>query len=152
MLKQNPLAKIVLPLFAFFLLASLGAAPAQAQDKSLYERLGGYDALTKVVDEFITQLGKDKQLSRFLVGLSDDSKKKLRQHVVDQFCQATGGPCIYIGREMKTVHTGLKITESDWEIAAKALVSALDKYKVGQKEKDEVVAFVTGLKKDIVGQ
>ncbi len=152
MLKQNPLAKLILPLFAFFLIASWSATSAQAQEKSLYERLGGYDALTKVVDEFITQLGKDKQLSRFLVGLSDDSKKKLRQHVVDQFCQATGGPCIYTGREMKTVHTGLKITESDWEIAAKALVAALDKYKVGQKEKDEVVAFVTGLKKDIVGQ
>jgi len=152
MLKQNPLAKLILPLFAFFLIATLSAMSAQAQEKSLYERLGGYDALTKVVDEFISQLGKDKQLSRFLVGLSDDSKKKLRQHVVDQFCQVTGGPCIYIGREMKTVHTGLKITESDWEIAAKALVAALDKYKVGQKEKDEVVAFVTGLKKDIVGQ
>ena len=152
MLKQNPLVKLILPLFAFFLIATWSATSVQAQEKSLYERLGGYDALTKVVDEFITQLGKDKQLSRFLVGLSNDSKKKLRQHVVDQFCQVTGGPCVYIGREMKTVHTGLKITESDWEIAAKALVSALDKYKVGQKEKDEVVAFVTGLKKDIVGQ
>ncbi len=151
MLKQRLLLKMSLPLFAFFIIAQWSAPPAMARQKSLYERLGGYDALTKVVDEFIMQLGKDKQLSRFLVGLSDDSKKKLRQHVVDQFCQATGGPCVYTGREMKTSHTGLKITESDWDIAAKALVAALDKYKVPQKEKDEVVAFVLTLKKDIVG-
>jgi hemoglobin len=154
MLKKNLLAKLILPLFAFFVFSATvtsSAPTAMAQEKSLYDRLGGYDAVAKVVDEFIAQLGKDKQLSRFLVGLSDDSKKKLRQHVVDQFCQATGGPCIYNGREMKTAHTGLKISESDWDIGAKALVSALDKYKVPQKEKDEVVAFVMTLKKDIVG-
>ncbi len=154
MLKKNLLVKAILPLFAFFAISAtvtLSAPSAMAQEKSLYDRLGGYDAVAKVVDEFIAQLGKDKQLSRFLVGLSDDSKKKLRQHVVDQFCQATGGPCIYNGRDMKTAHTGLKISESDWDIGAKALVSALDKYKVPQKEKDEVVAFVMGLKKDIVG-
>lgn len=126
--------------------------PAPAKEKSLYERLGGYDPLAAVVDEFIKRLGEDKQLARFLVGLSDDSKKKLRQHVLNQFCQATGGPCIYTGREMKTVHTGLKITESDWDIAAKALVGTLEKFKVPKKEQDEVVAFVTTLKKDIVGQ
>jgi hemoglobin len=154
MRKQSLLMKMVLPLFAFFLIASWSASPAMAQEKpakSLYERLGGYDAVALVVDEFIMQLGKDKQLSRFLVGLSDDSKKKLRQNVLNQFCMATGGPCVYTGRDMRTVHTGLKISESDWDIAAKALVGALDKYKVPQQEKDEVVAIVTSLKKDIVG-
>ena len=125
--------------------------PTPAKEKSLYERLGGYNALAAVVDDFIKRLAEDKQLSRFLVGLSDDSKKRLRQHVLNQFCEATGGPCIYTGREMKTVHTGLKITESDWDIAAKALVDSLDKFKVPKKEKDEVVAFVVSLKKDIVG-
>jgi hemoglobin len=130
------------------------ASPARAQDKtekSLYERLGGYDAVAAVCDEFIKRLASDKQLSRFLVGLSDDSKKRLRQHLVNQFCAATGGPCIYTGRDMKTVHTGLGITESEWETGAKHLVDTLDKFKVPKKEKDEVVAFVSGLKKDIVG-
>ncbi len=154
MMKQSLFVKLGFPVLAFLLFASWGAMTVAAQEKtekSLYDRLGGYNALALVVDEFIMQLGKDKQLSRFLVGLSDDSKKKLRQHVLDQFCQATGGPCLYNGRDMRTTHTGLKITESDWDIASKALVAALDKYKVPQKEKDEVVAFVTSLKKDIVG-
>lgn len=130
------------------------AMPLSAQEKkekTLYERLGGYDALVLVVDDFIRRLGEDKQLARFLTGLSEDSKKKLRMHVINQFCAATGGPCTYTGRDMKTVHTGLGITESDWEIATKALAAALDKYKVPKREKDEVLAFVGGLKKDIVG-
>jgi hemoglobin len=156
MQRQSLLVK-TLPLLALFLCMSLvtwSPMTARAQDKtekSLYERLGGYDAVAAVVDEFIKLLGEDKQLGRFVVGLSTDSKKKLRQHVLNQFCQATGGPCVYTGREMKVVHTGLGITESDWELAAKHLAAALDKYKVPKKEKDEVLAFVTSLKKDIVG-
>ncbi len=140
-----------------FLLMTSHSSRALAQtdpaprEKSLYERLGGYNNLAAVVDEFMKRLADDKQLARFLVGLSDDSKKKLRQHLLNQFCQATNGPCIYTGRDMKTVHTGLKITESDWDIAAKALVETLDKFKVPKKEKDEMVDIVVSLKKDIVG-
>jgi hemoglobin len=121
------------------------------KEKSLYERLGGYNALAAVTDEFLRRLAEDKQLSRFLVGLSDDSKKRLRQHVLNLLCQSTGGPCVYTGRDMKTAHTGLKITESDWDISAKALVATLDKFKVPKKEQDEVLALVSSLKKDIVG-
>ncbi|MBV9959330.1 MAG: group 1 truncated hemoglobin, partial [Acidobacteria bacterium] len=99
MSKQRLFVKMVLPLFAFLLLASWSGSAAQAQGKkSLYERLGGYDALAAVTDDFIGRLAADKQLSRFLVGLSDDSKKKLRQHFLNLLCQTTGGPCIYTGR------------------------------------------------------
>src|SRR3954470_22970156 len=80
---------------------------AATQEKSLYERVGGYNALAAVVDDFIVRLVTDKQFERFFVGHSDDSKKRIRQHILDQFCAATGGPCVYTGREMKTSHTGL---------------------------------------------
>jgi hemoglobin len=156
MRKQRLLTKMFF--LSLLFLVSVRAAPlmaqsdpAQAREKPLYERLGGYNALASVVDEFMKRLAEDKQLARFLVGLSDDSKKRLRQHLLNQFCQATGGPCLYTGRDMKTVHTGLKITESDWDIAAKALVATLDKFNVPKKEKDELVAIVVSLKKDIVG-
>lgn len=125
-------------------------APATAPAPSLYKRLGGYDALAAVTDDFIARLAEDKQLSRFLVGLSDNSKGHLRQLVVDLLCQVTGGPCIYIGRDMKTSHKGLGITGSDWDITVKALVATLDKFKVPQKEKDETLALVSTLKGDIV--
>jgi hemoglobin len=140
-------------LFAFVLLtgcaASAQSAGAQAAP-SLYQRLGGYDAIAVVSDDFIGRLAADKQLNRFLVGLSTDSQKRLRQNVVDQLCQATGGPCLYIGRPMKTAHAGLGITESDWDLTVKHLIASLDKFKVPEKEKNEFLALASSLKPDIV--
>lgn len=133
-----------------------GSAPAAmnsagVQDKkTLYTRLGGYDAIAAVVDDFITRLATDKRFERFFVGFSNDSKKKLRQHILDQFCVAAGGPCVYMGRDMKTTHGGLGITEADWDAAAKHLVASLDKYKVPEAEKNDLLAFVVAQKKDIV--
>jgi hemoglobin len=112
--------------------------------------LGGYDAIAAVSDDFIARLAADKQLARFLVGMSDNSKAHLRQLVVDQLCQATGGPCVYIGRDMKTAHRGLGITGSDWDLTVKALVGSLDKFKVPPKEKDELLTIASSLKPDIV--
>src|SRR6266516_4840187 len=123
---------------------------ATQEKKSLYTRLGGYDAIALVVDDFITRLATDKRFERFFTGFSVDSKKRLRQHILDQFCAAAGGPCVYMGRDMKTTHTGLGITEADWDAAAKHLVEALDKYKVPKAEQDELLAFVVTQKKDIV--
>lgn len=127
----------------------IGSASAQ-NNKSLYKRLGGYDALAAVTDEFIKALATDAKLGRFFVGASDNSKARIRQLVVDQLCAATGGPCIYIGRDMKTSHKGLGITEEDWNIAVKHLVATLTKFKVPEKEQKEVAAAISGLKADIV--
>lgn len=129
--------------------AQTPAKSAQSTDK-LYKRLGGYDAIAAVTDDFIGRLAADKQLARFLVGLSADSQKRLRQLVVDQLCEATGGPCIYTGRPMKTSHAGLGITESDWQLTVKHLVATLDKFKVPEKEKNELLAIASSLKADIV--
>ena len=128
--------------------ASPQAAPAKAP--SLYTRLGGYDAIAAVTDDFLGRLASDPQLGRFFVGLSTSSLTKTRQHIVDFLCQATGGPCMYHGRDMKTAHAGLKITESDWDVMVNHLVATLDKFKVPQKEKDDVLAAVGPLKADIV--
>ena len=132
------------------LFAIAGSMPARTQEKSLYERVGGYNALAAVVDDFIGRLVADKQFEKFFVGHSIDSKKKIRQHILDQFCAATGGPCVYTGRDMKTTHAGLGITNADWDAAAKHLSDSLDKFKVPEKEKGELLAFVTTVKKDIV--
>ncbi|HEY0406031.1 MAG TPA: group 1 truncated hemoglobin [Pyrinomonadaceae bacterium] len=136
------------------LCASAASVQAQAsahrQADSLYKRLGGYDALAAVTDDFLGRLIKDEKLGKFFSGVSLDSQKRIRQLVVDQLCAATGGPCIYIGRSMRTVHEGLGITEADWEIAVKHLIATLDKFKVGKTEKDDLVKALAGLKKDIV--
>jgi len=129
---------------------SILAADTKPAAPSLYTRLGGYDAIAAVSDDFIGRLAADKQLSRFVVGHSQDSLMKLRQHVVEFLCNATGGPCVYMGRDMKTAHKGMGITESDWDLSVKALTATLDKFKVPEKEKGEVLAALGPLKKDIV--
>ena len=151
MRKQHLQTTIGSVLLAFsLLLSSTATTTTHGQEKSLYERLGGYNAIAAVVDDFIGRLVADKEFSRFFVGHSNDSKKHIRQLIVDQFCEAAGGPCIYRGRSMKVTHEGLGITDADWDAAAKHLVASLDKFKVPAKEKDDLLKFVTSLKKDIV--
>lgn len=147
--KRFQRATVIGLVLSLLLTMSATAIPA-SQEKSLYERVGGYNALAAVVDDFIVRLVSDKQFEKFFIGQSTDSKKRIRQHILDQFCAATGGPCVYTGREMKTSHAGLGITNAEWDAAAKHLVASLDKFKVPEKEKGEILAFVTSLKKDIV--
>lgn len=119
-------------------------------EKSLYLRLGGYDAVAAVVDDFMKRLGDDPGLARFFVGHSDDSKMRIRQLIVDMVCQATGGPCYYTGRDMKVSHKGLGITEQDWEVSVRHFVATLDKFKVPKKEKEELLTLVGSMKSEIV--
>ena len=129
---------------------ALLAGSVKAEDKSLYQRLGGYDAIAAVSDEFIARLANDEQEKRFFIGLSTDSKIRIRQLLVDLVCKSTGGPCVYTGRDMKTAHAGLGITDKDWDASVKLLVATLDKFNVPGREKDEVIGAISGLKKDIV--
>jgi len=141
------------PLVALMVCSLLVASSIIAQEKkekSLYQRLGGYDAIAAVVDDFVPRLVGDPTLVKFFVGHGEDSKKRIRQLVVDQLCEATGGPCIYVGRTMKLSHAGLGITEENWNAAVKHLVASLDKFKVPQKEKDELLAITSSLRADIV--
>jgi len=138
-------------IFAALVLALVVAAPAFAQQApTLYKRLGGYDAIAAVSDEFLGRLSTDPQFVKFFAGHSTESVKRIRQLVVDQLCAATGGPCVYIGRDMKTSHAGLGITEKDWDASVRDLVASLDKFNVPAKEKDDVLGAIGGLKKDIV--
>ncbi len=138
----------VLALIVLFWLPS--TALAQAGDETLYQRLGGYDAIAAVVDDFIGRLATDPDLGRFFIGHSEDSQKQIRQLIVDQLCEATGGPCVYTGRDMKTSHKGMRISEEDWQKTAAHLVATLDKFSVPQALQDEVLALIGTLKEDIV--
>ena len=156
MLTRRKGSGALLPLVAFTLAVTFWGGPAgtsagaQGEQKSLYARLGGYDAVAAVVDDFVGRLVTDKAFERFFVGHSTDSKKRIRQHIVDQFCAAAGGPCVYTGRTMKDSHAGLGISEKEWEAAAKHLVASLDKFKVPEREKKELLDFVGTVKNDIV--
>lgn len=124
--------------------------PTKPAGSSLYQRLGGYDAIAAVTDDFLGRLMADPALSRFFQGVSADSGKRIRQHVVEQLCAATGGPCVYLGRDMKTAHRGLGISEKDWNASLVHLTATLDKFKVPAKEKGEVLGAIASMKGDIV--
>ena len=140
--------------FAFALGSSIIAGPARAdshtETPSLYKRLGGYDALAAATDDFIGRMAADPQLGKFFAGHSKESLQRIRQLVVDQLCAATGGPCVYIGRDMKSSHQGMGITEADWNRAVGHLVATLDKFKVPETEKGQLLSVLGPMQKDIV--
>ena len=136
---------------ALLLLPTLPAATkAQPDEKSLYERLGGYDAISAVVDDFAPKLFDDPQVGKFFTGMSTDTRKSFRQKNKNLVCAATGGPCKIISRPAKVAHAGLGITESDFNVVANHLADTLNKFNVPEKEQQELFAIIATLKPDIV--
>ncbi len=128
-----------------------GRGVAQPQpEKPLYQRMGGYDVIAGIVDDFIGQLRTDPAFARFGGGRSMDSLKRTRQLVVDQICNLTGGPCIYIGRDMKAAHAGLKITQAEWDSSIDKFKNSLNKFKIGEQEQQEFLDVLAKLRTDIV--
>ena len=119
-------------------------------EKSLYERLGGYDAISAVTNDLLDRMEKDPQLGRFWQHRSLDGVKRERQLIVDFLCASSGGPLYYKGRDMKLSHKGMRISESDWTIFLNHADATLKAFNVPQAEYDEVVAFVQSTKADIV--
>ena len=126
-------------------------APAALADdaapKSLYQRLGGQDAITAVVDRFVANLSADERIAERFGMTNPDRRKRL---LVEQICEATGGPCKYSGRDMKSAHAGHSITQDEFDWTAAHLVEALDHFEVPAQEKGELVAIVTSMQGDIV--
>ena len=119
-------------------------------ERSLYHRLGGYDAVAAFVDDLLPRLMSDSQLSVYWRGKCKDSLSKERQLLVDFLCSAFGGPAHYAGRNMKTSHDGLAISESDWNIFIEHTIATLNDLGVAEREKAEVLGAADSLKADIV--
>jgi hemoglobin len=135
----------------------LAAAPLRAETPaaapSLYDRLGGVYAIAAVVDDFIERLLVNKTLNanpRINEARARVPKQGLKYHVTAFVCHATGGPCVYTGRDMKPSHAHLNITGKEWRAMVTDFRKTLDKFKVPKKEQDELVALVGTTKPDIV--
>ena len=118
--------------------------------KSLYERLGGYDGITAFANDLLPRLQADSQLGRFWQNRGDDGIAREKQLLIDYLCSSTGGPIYYTGRDMKTSHKGMKIGENDWSIFLEHAGATMEALQVPKQECDEVVVFVLSLKEDIV--
>ena len=117
---------------------------------TLYARLGGYDAIAAVADDLLSRLTADGQLGRFWKNRGEDGVRRERQLLVDFLCASAGGPLYYVGRDMKTSHRGMGISESDWQIFRRHLEGTLDHFRVPANERAEVLAFIDSTKSDIV--
>lgn len=126
--------------------AQTAAAPAQAQ-ASLYDRLGGKAAIEAVADQFIANVGADTRINFFF---ADTDPADFKTKLVDQLCQATGGPCVYKGRDMKTSHAKFRIKEEHWDALVQDLIAALDRFSVPEREKGELLGLLAPMKGDIV--
>lgn len=118
--------------------------------KSLYERLGGYEAISAVVDRFAEKLFNDPTVGAFFKGMGTDTRNQFKQKNKNLVCNVTGGPCKVISRTAKETHTGLGITEKDFGIVAQHLVDTLNEFKVPEREQKDLIAIILTLKPDIV--
>jgi len=149
-------------MLSVLLAAVILSACATVQSPTLYQRLqvtdgtgtlrGGRDALALIVDDFVANLVADNRVKARFASLKGPEVAKLKANLADQLCEAAGGPCSYLGRDMKTTHAGMKITEAEWNATVEDLVKALDKHKIVAKDKEELLAALGSMKKDIVGQ
>jgi hemoglobin len=121
-------------------------APSMA-DKSLYDRLGGKPAITAVVDDFVNRVAADNRINGFF---AKANVPRLKAQLVDQICEAGGGPCKYTGRDMKAVHRGMGVSGAAFDALVGDLVATLDKFKVGEREKKDLLGALGPMKSDIV--
>jgi hemoglobin len=128
------------------------ATTATDQGPSLYKRLNGREGISLVVGDFVANMAGDARVNERFKAMKPVDIEKLKSNLSDQICDATGGPCSYLGRDMKTTHSGMKITEAEWNATVENLTKALDKNRVGPKEKSELLGVLGPMKADIVGQ
>lgn len=145
--------RIVATLFVFAALGVTASAQhtmggsGMSQTKSLFDRLGGLPAITAVTDEFIERVKADTRING---KFARSDGKRLRLHLIEQLCAATGGPCVYTGNSMTKAHKNMKVTEGEFNALVEDLVAALDKFNVPQQEKNELLGILGPLKGQIV--
>jgi hemoglobin len=121
-----------------------------AQDQSLYQRLGGYDAVCAATDDLLGRVLDDPRINGYWKGLNTDNKRKARQQLVDFMVSAAGGPAFYVGADMKAAHAGMGINEADWTVLIEHATAMLSHLQVPAREQGEVLGFLDSLKADIV--
>jgi hemoglobin len=131
-------------------LALTAQGQARSQEQSLYKRVGGYDAIAVIAADFTKGLGGDPVLKPYFFARSDDSRRRILQMFRELLCSDAGGPCVYVGRDMKTAHIGLKMGEQEWTALMNLWGAILDRHKIEGREKDEMVQIFAKYKGDIL--
>lgn len=130
------------------------AAVTTPTPQSLYDRLGGTTAIAAVVDGFVANVAADTRINGRFARVAADTAamRQFKQKLVDQVCAGSGGSCTYTGMDMVTAHTGMRLTDAEFDALVEDLVKALDSAGVPQKEKDDLLAILGPMRADIVGK
>ncbi len=117
---------------------------------SLYKRLGGYDRIAAVIADLFQRLKEDPRFARFGSGRSLDSKARVQQLTIEQICTLAGGPCMYLGRDMRSSHRGLGITEAEWQANQEHTVHVLQQHGIEEPERSEFLELFERYRSEIV--
>lgn len=134
------------------LAATLLAGCTQTPSKpsaTLYDRLGGKEAITAVVNELAANVAADNRINQ---RFAKANIKQFKSNMVDLLCMGAGGPCTYKGLDMKTMHTGMKISEAEFGAMAENVVKTMNKFNVPAQEQSEVLAMLGSMKGDIINR
>ena len=121
-----------------------------SEAKALYLRLGGYDVIAAIVDEFLQAVAEDARMARFGSAMNLERRRRNRQLTLDYVSAVTGGPTLYLGQDMKTAHAGLGISGEEWKIAMDYVDRALAKFRVPERESKEFIAVFEDVRAEIV--
>ncbi len=144
--------KTVIRVMAAVLVLMTFSTMSVAKGKTLYDNLGGKKGITAVVNDFVGRCATDPRIKAFFTADVQDPKKlaKFKTNLVNQICQAAGGPCKYTGKSMKDAHAGMGISTADFNALVEDLVAALDKFKVAEADKNTLLGVLGPMKSDIV--
>ena len=133
-------------------LLTLAPLPQASGKDALYKSLGGKKAIVAVVDDFVGRVAADNRINSFFKATAADPKRlaTFKKNLVDQICEAAGGPCKYKGKDMKTAHAGMGIASADFDALVEDLVGSLDKFMVKDGDKQALLGVLGPMKKDIV--
>jgi hemoglobin len=140
-----------------FVAVTVGACASMGKESapttpSLYRRLGGREGIALVVGDFTANMAADPRVNERFKGMKPPEVEKFKSNLADQICETTGGPCSYLGKDMKTTHAGMKISDAEWNATVENLGKALDKHKVDAKSKQDLLGALGPMKGDIVGR
>ena len=126
------------------------AKPEPPPPKSLYDRVGGKEAIAKVVDSFMKNLAGNEITKKRFARLPKARAEKFREHLTEQLCQEAGGDCMSIGKDTKSADKGLRITEAEWDAFVWAFKAAMEENSVGEVEHGDLLALLAQMKEKII--
>lgn len=124
-----------------------GCAADPQREPTLWTRLGGQPVVVAVIEETVERSASDPRTKRSFDGVKIS---RVKEKLVEQVCSLSGGPCKYTGDPMQASHKGLKITMAEFDLLVQFLRDALDRNKVGESEKNELLRLLAPMKRDIV--